>query len=244
MMLIVECNSLYFWSLASSNLESVVTGHKKFLYLQNFKKNITSDESQYVRIVPVMKYRNGILLQPLKIGSVVFQVPLINLEEFAGYTRSIITENLDKKMVELATEIPNFHFLHSLFKSIGIAGNQNKHHHDDDDDDDDDVQFFKNINENTNFSIGLVGDKKVITLVSSDRQITRDNIFDFSSLVTSSTLAVHALFSIAFSGYKDVKPIKFSTSLEQRLKANDSALFYLLQYLFGCSIDVHDFIFG
>lgn len=231
MILLVHCNSLYFWSLASSNLESIVTDHKKFMYLQNIKNSITKNDGQFVRIVPVMKYRSGILLQPLKIGSVVFQLPLINLETFASITRSVIKENMKSPLKELGTKIPNFHFIYSLFTSIGISKDEDKKQH------------FSNVNKDIQFSIGLVGDKKVVTLGSAQCQLTYETVFHISPLVTSAILASHALFSVAFSGYKYSSPEPYKELLNKKLNQSDSTLFFLLQYLFGCSIDVHDLVF-
>ncbi|KAK8891471.1 hypothetical protein M9Y10_028680 [Tritrichomonas musculus] len=232
MMLLIECNSLYFWSLASSNLESIVTDQKKFMYLQNIKNSIKNNDGQFVRIVPVMNYRSGIILHPLKIGSVVFQVPLINLEKLASITRSVVKENLKKPMEDLAKEIPNFHFIYSLFTTIGIT--QDKI---------DNNNNFANVNKDTQFQIGLVGNKKVVTLLSSECQMTHETIFKTSSLITSMVLATNALFSIAFNGYKHIKQASIQNLLEEKLKESDSAIFHLLQYLFGCSTDVHDLVF-
>lgn len=115
-MLLIECHSLYFWSLTSSNLESVVTGYKKELYLRCIKNNI--DNYQYVPVLPATKYRNGILMEPLILDSIIFPIPLLNIRQLSYIIHEIMKTS--KPNEDISKKIPNFHLIYSLLTSKGI----------------------------------------------------------------------------------------------------------------------------
>ncbi|OHT10584.1 hypothetical protein TRFO_20084 [Tritrichomonas foetus] len=267
--LLIECDSLYFWSLGSSNLESIATGYQKDQFLKNLN-------SLYVPILPVIKNRNGITLKPLRIGSISFQAPLINVKTVAHSAGDIINANSTANINKLIHLLPNFPFIYELLSDrakhyikeqtvpfIDDETKDNTSHSNDNTwvkskgsyknlksgNKNDASQTFNIRNMNAKFTLSFVGCQNIPILFLPSFKLSNKNRWQVSSLASSIILGTRAMFSVAFRNHPmfikiwtklfKLDPADVATHVED---FRPPSLFHLMRFIFNCSTDVHDFL--
>ncbi|EAX96595.1 hypothetical protein TVAG_140840 [Trichomonas vaginalis G3] len=181
--LIVNAKSLFFWSLHSGNLESILRGNRKEIYLKDPDKN-------HVEVKPIQAFVNGVVYEQLLFGGNSLRVIDINIKTVSNQISNYLMRVADKSLKETIEGFPNLGLLSEVFstyvcdflkKNIG-------------------VEYGKH------FNICFVGDKGVHT-VNLIKQRLHNDIWTFSSEVSSMILAMRIMLSMAMRNH----PLFFDT---------------------------------
>ena len=106
--LIIQARSLYFWSITTGNLESIVTGNEMGRYLQNGFEH-------FVEIIPPKNRHFGISYVPTRFGSMILRVANIDIEKLAKNIEYRLTQFLSK---DLKTALSNLHNLQFVMEML------------------------------------------------------------------------------------------------------------------------------
>ena len=106
-MLLIECNSLYFWSLVSSNLESIITGYKK-------KQFLDSLGDSYIPISQMHHEKNGMKIYPLAIGSTSFETCMVNVKKISKIVKAKILASPTLPIHYFDLLLPNFPLIYEI----------------------------------------------------------------------------------------------------------------------------------
>lgn len=182
-MLIVNAKSLFFWSLHSGNLESILRGNRKEIYLKDAERN-------NIPVKPIQDFVNGICYEQLLFGGNSLRVIDVNIKTVSTQIHNYLQENASKDLKTTIANFPNLGLMTEVFSTFVCdflkkeIGKDYGHY----------------------FNICFVGDSRVHT-VNLIKQKNHNDIWTFSSEVSSMILSMRILLSIAMRVHPALKDL-------------------------------------
>ena len=105
--LLVQSRSLYFWSLITGNLESIVTGYEMSRYLE-------TGIGQFVEVIPPKNRHFGISYVPTRFGSMLLRVANIDVEKLAMNIEVRLKQFSGKDLKTALSNLHNLQFVMEL----------------------------------------------------------------------------------------------------------------------------------
>ena len=226
-LLIIECNSLYIWSLLTSNLEAILTGQKKAEFLQGIGK-------RFVKLGPEQKYKTGVMNWSMRLGSLNFQIPVINVQKLALATRRMFQEHMNDPLSSFLDQVKNLPIIEE------VLSEKTRH-------------FFKRQGRykyKTRFDLEFVGSSMIPTIYVPASRMGRKNHWQISSLVSAMILGTRISLSVGMRFHPSMieywKAI-FHLNLWEQVESLEDyqrpSLFHLFTYVFGIQDEVHEVLF-
>lgn len=227
-LLIIECNSLYIWSLLTSNLEAILSGQKKAEFLQGIGQ-------RFVRIGPDPKCHSGVLGQSLRVGSLNLQIAVVNVQKLSAVTRRMFQEHMNDPLSSFLDKVKNLPIIEE------ILSEKTRH-------------FFKRQGRykyKTRFEIGFIGNSATPTIYVPTSKLCRKDHWQISSLVSAMILGTRISLSVGMRFHPSMveywKAIFHLNLWEQAKSLGDyqaPSLFHLFAYVFSIQDEVHEVLFS
>ncbi|OHT13747.1 hypothetical protein TRFO_16078 [Tritrichomonas foetus] len=106
-LLLVQCRSLYFWSMITGNLESIMNGHQMFKYIDNAKDSL-------VEVTRLFTSKKGVRYIPTRFGSLNLHVPEIDISSLAKNVQTSLKKHKNDDLKTALLHVPNFPLLYNL----------------------------------------------------------------------------------------------------------------------------------
>ena len=222
-MILVECKSLHFWSLITTNLESIVTGNNKYKFINNL-------DSSYIPLIPISEEAYGVKYNMISTGNLSLQLPIIDIRKISKVIHVIFKkQNELKSLDEFLKEIPNSYFIYNLLPPK--------------------IKETINIYQNpeVNFTFCFIGDKDVPTAYFPNSKIpSKYSIWNISHLISSTIYGIYLILSSSMRSYPLFDKI-FNSEIRKVLKQKYThyqvpSIFYLFLFMIASDLNAHEFI--
>jgi len=225
-LLLVDCTSLYLWSLASGNLETIMAGHQKEQFLK--------DSLQFlVEIKPPLRKHSHFMIKPLRFGGLSLNIIMIDIHFLAKEIANVLVSNPNIPINEALSLIPNFPLVVELISERTL-----RHFH----------ELGSHLN-SLSFTMGTVGASRVLSIWSPTIRFSGKQLWQVSSLISATILAqramlsfamkVHHLFSQNYISLFNIDPSTLTSAVHD---FHPPSLIHLFRFLLMCSAEIHNYV--
>ena len=225
-LILVKCRSLYFWSMITGNLESIINGNQMYRYIENAKNSL-------FEVRPLETKKSGINYKFSKFGSLSLRIPDIDILEMTRIISKALVANRNNDLATTFSKIPNIHIYCNLLPSkarkfISSETKLDCYHH--------------------KYKIGFSGDNSVETIYIGP---VKDNgHWEISPQATATYLSARIALCFALRSHPLIeknwnKYFKFSIdSIKQKVpnfKFPD--LYFMFKFNLNMPLSVHQWVF-
>ena len=175
-MLIVNAKSLYFWSMRTGNLESIVNGNMKYTYLREFEKSL-------IKVVHFGEAIEGFVFEQLEFGGRSMRVIDVDVKITASKIHDILFDGEHCDLKDIIPNMPNFPLV------AEVLTNETLNY----------INSISGTNYKQTMQMGFVGDKQVHTvyLYKNFRKVIKD----VSSNVSAILLSTKIIYAVSLSAH-------------------------------------------